>query len=1142
MRRKPRIQKIAIVLGLMGLMGSLIQGTAAGLPPLYTLYGYVTDAVGRPLAGATVRDQSSTDITDAAGRYDLPESELGTRTVTVSRTGLVSRTENVAITLPVDTRHDFPNMLYRLSFTLSRTYVSTANASFSVTASVTSWAPNPGLPGTTDTSCVKLTDARTGTITDALWIGTNANGSQVWQATLTLPQATPEGIYSLSSRAEACDSGTVLSQQPSSSYVVDNSAPEITDISPRDGHNTIFDSQPLQAEVRDIGPSGIALNGITFKLTDESTPASEPVTFPANYSATSGIATSKTPALLIEGHDYTVSVTAVDRAGNSKGAGHLPYRGPLDPVSGGFRKVGMSATAATASIPPVSCPVSGDITRRVATCSDVAINFSTATVQVEDSRHSYDVAFLLHTASLESAEIKWEVAAGQTQTENAYQHRDPTGSEWDPKTVAFRYEIGDRTQLPSGFTATPTASSVGVGTLKVLLPTTWAAAGVVTFTMVAETSYTDGTGLPLTSACSDALSSPTPCATDPLWSRYTVMFDEGVQNSQVLLDEHRALGAEILYVYESSALPLHYEAIVPPGARPLIAGRSEVADLLPLRTENVEERYWYWVREIPTAAPVNEGTHLVWEHPATGVTQTVAVSPTDHSRLVHLNDFVPPEDPLEESLLTGITDVLEIRPLASLNPDTLDRATGNRRARYESATGSYWVEVQPMGDTGMRLVVAVLDGTAPADHEFELLLPEGTELLLGEGDSAVLIRSTQGGPDAPLGIFLPPVAYDANGREVPVRQTFEPNKVSLHLDLDGVAFPVVADPTFETIDCPDAATHYPTLFYLDDPDTGACPYGITFLWAFRHRTAPSDEQPAMYWPEKASVLYGGCSAVTSSNPSSVCNPRKGFRAVRLGGDVCSGVPSYGPWFDFRVPCRMHDYGYDLIRVKAPFEYPNVSKGDADFEFYVAMAEHCQSRPLVDRPFCADTAGRYYSGVSAVYWMPSDAKEWPKNCPSDDQGPNNDCWPDTQFLRNSAFFGGGAYWTLRYAPGGRITASIAYHQLSFRCDVVGECSLYQDSGQVKTFRGGENIRAAADAKCQSQLGCPYTLALWGRKPNGTWDWVGSSAGTFGTSWSKAELILTLPLNVEYTKLRWELYNDTTSRLIDIRHASLRLRAP
>lgn len=82
----------------------------------------------------------------------------------------------------------------------------------------------------------------------------------------------------------------------------------------------------------------------------------------------------------------------------------------------------------------------------------------------------------------------------------------------------------------------------------------------------------------------------------------------------------------------------------------------------------------------------------------------------------------------------------------------------------------------------------------------------------------------------------------------------------------------------------------------------------------------------------------------------------GLVMVKQGGG-CSWSPDTGPFFDFQLPCKAHDYCYDLRR--AGFS-ATVSDGACDYAFFLLMDAHCDDRFF--SAYCLETAAAYYAVV------------------------------------------------------------------------------------------------------------------------------------------------------------------------------------
>ena len=230
---------------------------------LFKFTGTVRDAAGTALSGVTVSDGPQSTTTTASGTYSLDEVSTGSYTLTASRSDTLTSTKTVNVNVPVDQTVNF-TLTYKLTTSIDQPNITTASGAGTATLSINSWAPNP-----TVASCVTVTDSRTGSTTNAT-LSTSGSPS-VWTWTLSLPQGTTEDDYTLTARAVACGTSTVLSATATKTYVVDNTAPLVREATPFDAGNTVFNSQPMLVRVWDAGGSGLDPLSIGFTLTDTTT-------------------------------------------------------------------------------------------------------------------------------------------------------------------------------------------------------------------------------------------------------------------------------------------------------------------------------------------------------------------------------------------------------------------------------------------------------------------------------------------------------------------------------------------------------------------------------------------------------------------------------------------------------------------------------------------------------------------------------------------------------------------------------------------------------------------------------------------------------------------------------------------------------
>lgn len=312
------------------------------------------------------------------------------------------------------------------------------------------------------------------------------------------------------------------------------------------------------------------------------------------------------------------------------------------------------------------------------------------------------------------------------------------------------------------------------------------------------------------------------------------------------------------------------------------------------------------------------------------------------------------------------------------------------------------------------------------------------------------------------------------------------------------SYPIYVDPTYYAVNCTSSSPSLGAAEYLND--NGNCPYGLTFYWA-------ND-----YWPVKAQVGRGG---------------NGGFRKVKNRPDAgCSHADDSGPNFDFTVPCQMHDFGYDLIRVKNPFGYPNVTKNHVDTEFHTAMQESCFEGETANVIACLILASGYYGAVSIA---PTPGKERPTGA-----------WPSTEMLANQGFLNGLANWDL---IGGTVSYSILDRPsfvediLEFRCTTVVSCRIQQNHKMDPDAFGGERFSAATATRCNEDPPCDVRFKIIAKRhSDGGIETVHQDSWTVGAPWVIVETFFSLPQK-RYSELQFLYYNDNLGVDVDVHIPSM-----
>ena len=178
--------------------------------------------------------------------------------------------------------------------------------------------------------------------------------------------------------------------------------------------------------------------------------------------------------------------------------------------------------------------------------------------------------------------------------------------------------------------------------------------------------------------------------------------------------------------------------------------------------------------------------------------------------------------------------------------------------------------------------------------------------------------------EVPSGVLKVSVEYNSNYSSP--EQTF---KVTEQIYGGGRSFRIIIDwdnVIYGPIDCKKYAVDEDANFYLDmdSKDPGNCPSLGMFKAGVKTRIDDEEYQgyKAPVWGYEKHVydVYGKV-------------------IVRQDGE-CSVIPDTIGFYDFQIPCKAHDYCYDMIR--AGFS-GTVTDPDCDNEFKKLMSAHCDGR-------------------------------------------------------------------------------------------------------------------------------------------------------------------------------------------------------
>jgi len=182
-----------------------------------------------------------------------------------------------------------------------------------------------------------------------------------------------------------------------------------------------------------------------------------------------------------------------------------------------------------------------------------------------------------------------------------------------------------------------------------------------------------------------------------------------------------------------------------------------------------------------------------------------------------------------------------------------------------------------------------------------------------------------------------PWAFDRNGDPVPTWYELDGAVLKQVVDAAGARPPVTFDPTYTFLSCVAHWTMGDARFYVDmfgTTDTANCP-PLGMLEAAR------GYRPVWGYETNIANDYGKV-------------------IVRQDGQCSDPAPDTGPSFDFQVPCRAHDYCYDL---RAASLEATVTDSACDSMFYDLMEAHCNNRSFPLNLDCRNYRDAYHFAVT-----------------------------------------------------------------------------------------------------------------------------------------------------------------------------------
>lgn len=185
-----------------------------------------------------------------------------------------------------------------------------------------------------------------------------------------------------------------------------------------------------------------------------------------------------------------------------------------------------------------------------------------------------------------------------------------------------------------------------------------------------------------------------------------------------------------------------------------------------------------------------------------------------------------------------------------------------------------------------------------------------------------------------------PWAVDARGRQL--HTWYESDGLTLRqiIDAKSAVAPIIFDPTYSAITCEGYWSNlnaYEFLNMYNNPidDVGTCPV------------------KGMFTASRSYIPTWGLEANVANDYGKVM--------VKEFGECSAPARDTGFAWDFRVPCRAHDFCYDLRR--AGFS-GTVTDFDCDDAFRLLMEAHCNDRPFADD--CRYVRDVYHAGVRLFF--------------------------------------------------------------------------------------------------------------------------------------------------------------------------------
>lgn len=266
-----------------------------------------------------------------------------------------------------------------------------------------------------------------------------------------------------------------------------------------------------------------------------------------------------------------------------------------------------------------------------------------------------------------------------------------------------------------------------------------------------------------------------------------------------------------------------------------------------------------------------------------------------------------------------------------------------RGTQREKASPSSDNQVVVESDGDLQAASAEVEGitqvvASTRDVGRELRITFRIESLCGSPAVATVAKDGQSGSvssksSSEAALIAAPWAIDGSGALLPTHYEASGGQLVQVIDTRAAVAPVLLDPTYSAMNCAGHWNDLSAYWYLNINNNDYAYCAVNGMLQ-----AAKGYLPQFAYEANVANDYG-------------------LVAVNVNGG-CSWSPDTGPYFDFQLPCKAHDYCYDL---RAAAFANTVSDGDCDVMFFWLMEAHCNNRVFAYD--CRVVRDTYYAFVS-----------------------------------------------------------------------------------------------------------------------------------------------------------------------------------